>query len=213
MPSGQSGDRSRAYAINNLTDAQVVGANIQELVGVLWERDGGGTWSAIDLNTEIPCCRQSLLIREAHDINDNGWIVAWAEYLVPNSSPPVIERWAVLLSPYACPEDVDFDGDIDEYDLNQVWWSDGSCAGPDYPNGDVNNDCAVDGYDFEQIMKSYGPCGGEGSGLSELVIETWMAAGGSDGIDSETILISEVADALEESTVGDRVAALFDLID
>jgi hypothetical protein len=118
MPSGQSGDRSRAYAINNPTNAQVVGVNIDEQLAVLWERDSFGTWSAIDLNTEIPCCRQNITLREAHDINNNGWIVAWGTYVVPNTNPPVIEVWAVLLGPYTCPEDVDFDGDVDETDLN-----------------------------------------------------------------------------------------------
>jgi len=215
MPSGQSGDESRAFAINNLTYPQVVGTNLDENVGVLWERNYLGVWSATDLNTEIPCCRQNLVIIEAHDINDNGWIVAWAEY-VPPSGP--VEQWAVLLSPYTCPEDVDFDGDVDVNDLNAVYFSDGNCPAPGgILSGDVDNDCDVDSNDFAQIVAAYGDCsggGGEeglGAGGEELAL-TWLAAGGAEGLDSEDILMSEVAASLEEPTPADRITALFSLL-
>jgi hypothetical protein len=209
MPSGQSGDESRAYAINNLTNAQVVGTNLTTSTGTLWERDG--SWSAIDLNTEIPCCRQNLIIRQAHDINDNGWIVAWAEY-DPPSGPD--EQWAVLLSPYTCPEDIDFDGDVDVNDLNLVYFSNGSCTGPDGYNGDVDNDCDVDNDDFAQIIASYGDCeGGESLGSSSTEVALmWLAAGGEESLDSAAITIEDVADSLNEPTVGERIASLFSLI-
>ena len=215
MPSGQSGDWSRAFAINNLANPQVVGTNDSDDIAVLWERISD-TWYVTDLNTQIPCCWQDFIIREAHDINDNGWITAWAVWENPHTEH--VETWVVLLSP-GCHEDIDLDGDIDVNDLNMVYFSNGSCPGPGgMASGDVDNDCDIDENDFAQIVAAYGECGeggeggeGLGAGGQELAL-TWLAAGGGEGLESETIVMQDVADALEESTVPERIASLFELI-
>jgi hypothetical protein len=109
--------------------------------------------------------------------------------------------------------DVDFDGDVDETDLNLVYWSNGSCAGPNNPNGDVDNDCDVDEDDFAKIISGYGDCEAESSGFSLELAQQWVNEGGWAALQNQTISIDQVVACMNLDAVPERIAAMFDLLD
>jgi hypothetical protein len=104
MPPEQSGEGRRAEAINNISPPQVVGWNTEQALGVLWEYSGSA-WAATNLTDEIGTC-PGWVIEQAHDINDDGWIIAYGTY---GTDPR--EHHAILLIPYnAVRADIDGGG-------------------------------------------------------------------------------------------------------
>ncbi|MHC4414441.1 MAG: GC-type dockerin domain-anchored protein [Planctomycetota bacterium] len=126
---------SRAEAINNPDGdrVQLVGwGNPPTLPNraLLWERDVHGSWTATDLNTVIAQCSDNWTIAAAHDINDDGWIVALG---LRNNQPH-----ALLLTPFdSSPETCDAD-----------------IAGPS--NGPPDGVVGIN--DFLVLLSSWGPC-------------------------------------------------------
>ena len=150
-------DTSRAFAINSLTNPQVVGVNTTTDHGILWEYSG--SWSSVDLDSSpsiIAACSDSAWeVREAHDINDNGWIVAMGD----GSNG----RHALLLTPVECPYDVNGDGFIDEYDAAEILelgdLQDPSCPMAVICRWDVDFDCDTDYDDYEAVLAYISECG------------------------------------------------------
>jgi hypothetical protein len=206
-------DVSFAEAMNE--SRGVVGWWVQEegfgdRIALLWQSDGGTTWSSTDLNGGISAaCNFRLL--EAHDINEEGWIVGAGDQ---DPSPGDEEIRAFLLIPFEdipCPEDVNRDGVVDQTDLSLV--INASNQAPVCEPGricweDVNGDCHVTNADVKLVMRAFGPCGGTGSGLTAFDTDIWMAVGGAAGIEEQTIGGENIAECLEEPTVAHRVVAL-----
>jgi hypothetical protein len=72
MPSGQSSDASRAVAVNNLANPQVVGWNDTADKALLWEHQGGSTWTVLDLTTSaaIGPSNADFALGQAQDLDD-----------------------------------------------------------------------------------------------------------------------------------------------
>ena len=157
MPPMQAGEQSRAEAINNLAQPQVVGWNIDADLAILWEMNQGGTWTATDLNSLIPVCSQAneLVVRQAHDINDDGWIITWGR--VRNPDTGLFERHAFLLTPVGdCPEDVNRDGVVGVLDLIDLLMVFGlPCPVGQICWEDVNNDCTVNVLDLIDLLLKF----------------------------------------------------------
>ncbi|MCI0362739.1 MAG: hypothetical protein L0219_02590, partial [Phycisphaerales bacterium] len=144
MPSGQGGDGSRAEAVNNVSAIQVVGWNETASGALLWEKPSS-TWTVTDLNSYgfpdyvIPQCSAGAWdIKQAHDINDCGWIIAWGEK-VSNGA-----EHALLLVPFGeCRWDVNQDGAVNTQDYLDVIGRQGACPTSAICWWDVNDDCQV----------------------------------------------------------------------
>src|SRR5439155_15320303 len=109
------------YAINvNAVSGypQIAGSDTTMGHGVIFEYDGSA-WPSTDLNDSahgvISSCSHSLFptVTEAHDINDNSWIVA---YVLDADN----DKHVALLTPVGCLYDVDGDGDVDDDDAAAV---------------------------------------------------------------------------------------------
>jgi hypothetical protein len=154
------GDFSRAFAINNFK--QVVGRNEDSSHAILWVYDPGcdPCWIAFDLDDSengviAECSDDEWRIFEAHDINDNGWIVALGDRVVSTT----IETHALLMTPEPCPLDVDNDGFITEddaaaiagkifaYDPPEV-----DCPVATICDWDVNFDCIINEDDHAAVL-------------------------------------------------------------
>ena len=152
MPPGQAGDESRAEAINNLDDPEVVGWNARLQRALLWENPGGSTWTATDLNDAIPACSSDVELRQAHDVNDNGWIAAWGQ-VDPGTG---IERHAYVLTPVGDePADLDGDGTVGIVDFLQLLASWGPCQPGVICWADINLDCTVSVQDFLMLLSHW----------------------------------------------------------
>lgn len=137
MPPGQEGDQSQARAINYIALPHVVGWNESEQIALIWKRltSTECNWSVIDFNTVIRPCGNEFAIRQAHDVNDSGWVVAVVNRPL-NADPPNLR--IVLLTPYqAC---------LTNCDADLV----GPSGGPP--------DCNVSTPDFLEQLNSWGPC-------------------------------------------------------
>lgn len=148
MPCNQGTYESRALAAN--INQAVVGYNKSQIRGIKWRYDSTqGCWVGEDLNDLIfNNCNNEWTIRQAHDINDSDWIVAYAERDI-SGEPPTQERWIVLLSPReGCrPEDVNNDGCVNTADYNEVVNHYGACPTAVICVWDVNGDCVVNSTD------------------------------------------------------------------
>ena len=131
----------------------------------LWECDGDCSlltnWSATDLNDTIQHCSDFWSIRQAHDVNDNGWIIGWAD---ANEGGPADFR-AVILFPdqdcqVCCLADLDCDGDVGVKDLLILLGSWGPCPAPPAPcDADLDCDGTVGVLDLLILLGEWGPCG------------------------------------------------------
>lgn len=136
---------SRAFAINDASPPEVVGSNEQTNDATLWTY--GSPWTALNLNNSgspdyaIPeCSDDEWDVYEAHDNNDDGWIVAFGSRVVGMTT----EQHVLLLTPIGCPWDVNEDESIDEYDLAAIIASAGACVPAVICRGDIDFDCDVD---------------------------------------------------------------------
>jgi hypothetical protein len=163
---------SRAEAITRPAPGalpHVVGWNLTSLHALLWKRDSQGQWSVEDLNELIGTEAQNdWSLREAHDINNGTTIAGWGEFSDPwivgwglYGPPEDRDHRAFLLSTAKeCPEDLDFDGDIDAEDLlilleNWYYCPEGMICWADI---DMNG--AVGTADLLQLLGEWGECDG-----------------------------------------------------
>jgi hypothetical protein len=215
-PEIPTSQETRAEAINiplpELSSCvQVVGRNITANKGVLWERNGSGTWTYFVLNdiTRRGDCASGQYpdIRFAMDINNKGMI---AVIVTVQVSPGVFEDRAGILLNVA---DITTDALVDGLDLGQVqlqWGCTGACS------ADINCDLVVDGGDIGQVLLNWGDLARPSSCSSGLGGgASGFAGGGSEGSETlvtpgfiatvEALLLSDqldIAVALIESTLG-----------
>ena len=134
---------------------------------------------------------------EAHDINDNGWIVGWG------SKDSAIT--AYLLIPLdECPEalpcegDLDGDGTVDGKDLGSLLdnWSipTGSlgCHGEANCPSDFNCDGVVDGIDLGILLANWGSCSSFGPSQGPPSLEQLVAELIELGFEDEAVLLLQV---------------------
>ncbi len=145
---------SRALAINSLTNQQVVGYDVDRDDALLWEH--GSTWSCVELNDSTShviaeCSDDEWHITEAHDINDNGWIVALGDRASDG-------RHSLLLTPVGCPWDVNEDEVVDEYDIAAIVAAAGDCVPAVICRADIDFDCDVDRDDGILLLEYLGEC-------------------------------------------------------
>jgi len=151
-----NGDASFAESINHLSPPQVVGWNATQGLALLCEKDGGGNWTVVDLNDSavIGGCESYWTLAEAHDINDNDWIITHG---TANNTYPS-GNYAILLTPFPdCPADVTRNGCINTQDLLAVigGWED--CPIGAICHADVNGDCWVDTQDLLAVNAAWCP--------------------------------------------------------
>ena len=160
MPPGQAGQASRAEGINNSN--VVVGWNTQVNRGLVWENIDN-QWEVTDLNNALvgPC--SDWIIKQAHSINDDGWIVAIAD--TPANG---IELHVVVLTPDlsccdSCIGDIDCDGTVATSDLLALLAEWGPCVGC---ASDFDCNGMVSTSDLNALFANWGPCEEGGGGLS-----------------------------------------------
>jgi hypothetical protein len=201
--------QSRAFAINSLANPQVVGRNEETSHAILWEYASG--WSSRDLNrSDSPpnyiisdCADAQWQITEAHDINDDGWIVALGTTFVQST----LELHALLLTPVGdCPYDVDVDGDIDEEDSVAIYRFmvhnpvvSGACGPGIICIWDVNFDCIVDGDDMEAVLDWIAECEAD-----PCLCEGGESFGGGGGLSAERF--AAALDACDPALTGPQLA-------
>jgi hypothetical protein len=207
-------EASFAEAMND-TSFEVVGWQIglDDPSATLWRLDAD--WSVTDLNGEVSVlCNFRLL--EAHDINDDGWIVGAGD-ADPGGQDAVRGFLLIPFEDIDCPEDVSRDGVVDGADLQFVINASNQPPELQCEPGricweDVNGDCRVNNNDIKLVMKAFGPCGGTGSGLTGFDLDLWMEAGGTIGFAEGTITAEQICSCLGLPTPAHRFAALFTLL-
>ncbi len=152
-----------ANAVANITPLQVVGTNKTSDINtraVLWENVPGcdAEWSYIDLDAAACDCNNTFILREAVDINDNGWI------LVRERATIFAEDRAYLLRPVdQCPNDLNGDGVVNQPDviiLMDNWTPEGKQCDPCSDLccaciGDLDGDCHVTQQDLNALLAVY----------------------------------------------------------
>ncbi len=175
-----------AEAINNMTDPHIIATNDSTNTAMIWIQQSDNSWEAYDLhdlhhdlytNEDISDCKVHKF-RAGHDINDNGWIVAWGD----DSNTSGIQPHAYLLTPETCPADVNDDGVVNIDDIFTVLGLWGECEEGVICEGDVDFNCTVDIDDNFVILGEWGDCPGEesfgGSGGENELLLNWLDAGG-----------------------------------
>jgi hypothetical protein len=161
MPDDQTDEESIALAINGLLLPQVVGFNETADLALLWERTES-SWTVVDLNDQIGHCALNdpdpiWVLRQAHDINDDGWIVGWgvrdgqarAFLLTPLEECPTIY----------CLADIDEDENVGIVDLLEVLGYWGACPTTGPCRADFDCDGMVGIIEFLRVLADWGPCG------------------------------------------------------
>jgi hypothetical protein len=149
--------QARADAINDRIPRQIVGTNISQGVALLWEGSPGAWTDGIDLNGEVNA--PQWLLRQAHDVNDEGCIVGWG--LLDTDGNQTFDQTHVFLLYEGCAADCAGAGDAvvgitDLLALLDAWGGPSPCdlAGPQGgpPDGMVGiNDLLV-------LLGAWGPC-------------------------------------------------------
>jgi hypothetical protein len=118
-----------ANAINNNSELQIVGRNAFAGRALLWEEKASSGWEdVLDLDDAACDCNDEFILREAVDINDDGWIVARSA-----------TRAYLLRRVEACPADLDGDGCVGVLDFQLLlahWTQPGQTCG-DCENEDL----------------------------------------------------------------------------
>jgi hypothetical protein len=180
---------SQGYGIRNKKvvgwEEHVPGDGTQAM---LWEQSGG-TWSATNLDELLQdgqicldgleryedrpfpdnsVCGLDLRLREAHDINNNGEIVAILRFK-PNQN--YYKDIAVVLIPddqctdccMGCMADFNGDGSVDGADLTRLLGCWGTPDGAGCSCIDLDGDGNIDGADLTMLLGNWGICRGAGS--------------------------------------------------
>lgn len=160
-------EQSIAFGANETSPLMVVGASITAAHAYAWLQATNGQWDSsdtslvIDLNDVLfgDCGGENgeWVLREAFDVNDDGWIVGWglrngqprAFVLVPTS------QWTTCMADLSeCP-----DGNVDVFDLLILianWGTSGTGAGLSSDGGGAG---VVDVFDLLELLKAWGVCG------------------------------------------------------
>jgi hypothetical protein len=118
----------------------------------------------------------------------------------------------VLLTPIGnCPWDVNGDGVVDQFDVDQMSWSNG-CSPSRICVEDVNGDCHFNENDIKLVLLHFGTCQDTELSLSESVATVWLEGGGYNGLRTGQITGEHVEDALVQPTEAERAAAMFILL-
>lgn len=125
-------------------------------------------------------------------MNDEGWIITYARRVVPEE-PPVIQHWAVLLTPLPeCREELTGDNcvDGDDYDevINHIL---GGCTPGVICIWDIDGDCDVDLDDVDLVLDMYLYCAN-----SENLHTCCTGCYGFSGFDAQTALADLIARVL-----------------
>jgi hypothetical protein len=146
----------------------VVGWNVSSAEALLWKRDSQGQWSVEDLNELIGTRAQiDWDLREAYDINNGTSIPGWGQFPTPwivgwglyGTYPSDKHRAFLLSTAKECPEDLDFDGDIDTADLLILLGNWGYCLEGEICWADIDMDGDVDTADLLDLLGHWGECG------------------------------------------------------
>lgn len=203
---------THAEGINNLTQVQVVGWNDSSGHALYWDQNASGGWNnTTDLDTAMCDCSNSIVLIQAHDVNDNGWIVAWGNADPTDPDPEGTDFRAYLLRPVqACPVDLNGDGLVNTVDflaLLQNWTGDAMCANCNDVcctcKGDIDGDCKINTVDLNALLGSWGTCPGfgqcpQGGGA--------VAGAGPAGGESGSQSLDEAVEALGFGGLGDYQA-------
>jgi hypothetical protein len=173
---------SRAEAITRPAPGalpHVVGWNLTTLHALLWKRDSQGQWSVEDLNELIGTEAQNdWSLREAHDINNGTTIAGWGEFSDPwivgwglYGPPEDRDHRAFLLSTAKeCPQDLDFDGDIDTQDLLILLGNWDYCPPGEICWADIDMNGQVNTADLLDLLGHWGQdCGAGGGEIPQSV--------------------------------------------
>jgi probable HAF family extracellular repeat protein len=177
---------------------------------ILWEKEDGGNWQPIVLDTAIPTCsHEDWNLYQAQDVNADGWIVGagWNEQFS--------QIHAFLLTPinHDCPWDVNGDGTVDTADLLELLGAWGTCRTGHICRTDINLDCVTNTADLLLLQGNWGPCDGDGgSQVPEEILAQWLAAGGEEALLSDDITAEEVGACLDKPTPAEAIAALYELL-
>ncbi len=208
-PDHPSGQNTRAEAINNLAEPHIIATNESSHTAMIWISQGNDEWEAYDLDDifhdldQYTSCFHQL--REGHDINDSGWIVAWGD----DSSDTGIQPHAYVLVPVVlddCYCDLTGDDVVNIDDVFVVLGLWGDCEeGVIECDADVTFDCTVDIDDIFAILGNFRPCGGSANagmgggggvgGEGDLLLR-WLNAGGYAAIQSGRITWNQVEHCL-----------------
>ena len=172
-----AGDQTVAVRINNNESPETLQAVGYQLaspdLAFLWECDGScdvlANWSATELDDIIQHCSDFWSIRQAHDVNDDGWIIGWGN---ANPGGPADYR-AVILFPeedceVCCFADLDCSGSVGAADLLAILAAWGPCPVPPPAVCDADLDCdgTVGASDLLLLLASWETC--ETSAPSEI---------------------------------------------
>jgi len=151
----------------------VVGWNASTNHALLWKRDGQGEWSVEDLNNLIGTHAQiDWELVEAHDINNGTSIPGWGEFPTPwivgwglyGTYPNDKHRAFLLSTAKDCPQDLDFDNDIDTEDLLILLANWGYCPEGEICWSDIDMNGEVNTADLLDLLGHWGQDCGAGGG-------------------------------------------------
>ena len=168
----------------------------------------------IDLNDEISLLACVDELREALDIDDNGWIACWGDGDL--TSLGFNPRGYLLTTAPNCPENVTGDGQVNIDVLFEVLGHWGDCPDGVICVWDVNVDCTVDINDVFAINENWGPCegdggGGGGEGLAAILAD-WLDAGGAAALDKGLITWDDIDGCLSNDNDDNIEACLYRLL-
>jgi len=143
---------SIAYRLNEQGtsgEATVVGGDTSIGLAWRWYRNSAGTWSGVDLNSLISPLCGGWVLREAHDVSSDGWIVGYGSIGG--------QRHGFLLKPIECRGDLNGSCSVDGADLGLLLgaWGCSPCNGCMM---DMNFDGAVNGADLGILLGGWGSC-------------------------------------------------------
>jgi hypothetical protein len=155
VPPLTTDQQTRAEAINNATNREVVGRNLTAGYAAHWQQDGMGGWTHTNLSSLLlPSTGWDLML--AYDINDSGWVVGWGtiggnpRVLLPVPLPPGIGNGT---------SDWDGDGDVDVNDLLRLLAAWGPCMVNCVDcHHDINGDCQIGVTELLDLLAAWGPC-------------------------------------------------------
>ena len=152
-------EQSRAEAISNPDGGimLVVGWNETTQHALRWQ--GSGTsWSVVDLNDKIinQCASGEIVVRQSHDVSDDGWIIALADA----HAGPGFDPHAVILIPdqdcqVCCFADLDCSGIVGVSDFLELLGLWGPCLGCP---ADLDCDGVVRVSDLLWLLAAWGTC-------------------------------------------------------
>ena len=213
VPPGQIAVASH---FNDANPIQVVGTNLDADAAVVWAADGAG-FDYANLNDLTGDC--DLVLLQAMDVNDQGWIVCVAGF-----DPPTGSTRAVLLTPYGdCREDLDGNGTVGFSDLTILLNAYGDCPVAQICTADITGNCSVGFQDLTDLLSVYDqdcptsspvtPTNASG-GVPLPVIWLWLQIGGADALAARELDVQAVAGCITNpSPVAGTICLFLQLAD